>query len=278
MKLEVWQHGKLGHDGWCTIWSFSNPRKWTQHGAHLVQTKRSLCRITWEEKFEMHVRAPKLWTDRQIDHIVWEQNLQYPYRIRALFSDFGSIPIGYDWFSMRMGWNWVGIHGNGYANTAYISEFHAHIPAGWIWKKGLPAAGAAGFRRRLAAIVFGWKIQPAGVWGWNSEMWRLCLRIHFHEFQHIFSPFSVKINHILLGSTRNLKQVPWSGVGIKNAVLIVFDHITHSHSWLKYVGRGRSRINRAMSIRRWPGASIMGLVSYAAAQVIIRLKRTPKGK
>ena len=38
--------------------------------------------------------------------------------------DFGSIPIGFVGFLIRMGWKWVGIDGKGYANTTYISEFH----------------------------------------------------------------------------------------------------------------------------------------------------------
>ena len=46
--------------------------------------------------------------------------------------DSGSIPIGFDRFSMRMGWKWLGIDGKGYANTTYISEFHPHIPNPWF--------------------------------------------------------------------------------------------------------------------------------------------------
>ena len=42
--------------------------------------------------------------------------------------DLRSIPIGFDRFSIRMGWKWVRIDGKGYANTTYISEFHPHIP------------------------------------------------------------------------------------------------------------------------------------------------------
>ena len=38
------------------------------------------------------------------------------------------LPIGFVRFSIRMGWKWVGVDGNGYANTTYISEFHPHIP------------------------------------------------------------------------------------------------------------------------------------------------------
>jgi hypothetical protein len=36
--------------------------------------------------------------------------------------DVGSVPIGFDRFSIRMGWKWVGIDGKGYRNTTYISE------------------------------------------------------------------------------------------------------------------------------------------------------------
>ena len=54
---------------------------------------------------------------------------------------FGLIPIGFVRFSIRMGWKWVGVDGNGYANTTYIFEIHPHIPSGRIFqKKGLPAA------------------------------------------------------------------------------------------------------------------------------------------
>ena len=44
------------------------------------------------------------------------------------YIDFGSIPIGFDRFSIRMGWKWAGIDGEGDRNTTYISEFHPHIP------------------------------------------------------------------------------------------------------------------------------------------------------
>ena len=84
---------------------------------------------------------------------------------------FGMIPIGFGRFPIRMGWRWVGIDGKGYANTTYISELHAHIPAGLIFSKTKTNVGR---RRKPAAAarqpVFFLFIRPAGMWGWSSEM------------------------------------------------------------------------------------------------------------
>ena len=75
-----------------------------------------------------------------------------------------SISIGLDWFSIRMGWKWVGIDGKGYANTTYISEFHPHIPAGRIFqKKGLPAAAARAGRRRPTALFLDIRYPVSGI-------------------------------------------------------------------------------------------------------------------
>ena len=104
---------------------------------------------------------------------------------------------------LRMGWKWVGIDGKGYANTTYISEFHPHIPAGRIFqKKGLSGGGGRLGRRRPAALFF----EKSGRLGCGDGIrrCRLCSHILCHQFQPIFSPFSLKINQILLESTPNL--------------------------------------------------------------------------
>ena len=46
--------------------------------------------------------------------------------------DLGLILIGFDRFSIKIGWKWVRIDGKGYTNTTYISEFHPHIPKPWF--------------------------------------------------------------------------------------------------------------------------------------------------
>ena len=95
--------------------------------------------------------------------------------------------IGFDRFSMRMGWKWVGIDGKGYANTTYISEFNPHIPAGQFFKKkGLPAAAARAGRRRPTAPFF----EKSGRLGCGDAIrrCRLCSHILCHQLQTMFSP------------------------------------------------------------------------------------------
>ena len=64
----------------------------------------------------------------------WKNNLEAPPLpptscIRGLD---GSILGGFDGFWIRIGWKWARIHGKGYANTTYISEFHPWIPKPWF--------------------------------------------------------------------------------------------------------------------------------------------------
>ena len=91
--------------------------------------------------------------------------------------DFGSIPIAFVRFWVRMRWKWVGVDGKGYANTTYISEFHSHIPAGRIFqKKGLPAAAESRppppdspFVQLLTSIPHGGRLFPC-LFGWITAV------------------------------------------------------------------------------------------------------------
>ena len=69
-------------------------------------------------------------------------------------------------------------------------------------KKGLSDAGGRLGRRRPAALFF----EKSGRLGCGDGIrrCRLCSHILCHQFQPIFSPFSLKINQILLESTPNL--------------------------------------------------------------------------
>ena len=92
---------------------------------------------------------------------------------------------------MKIGRKRVGIDGKGYANTTYISEFHPHITAGRIFqKKGLSGGGGRLGRRRPAALFF----EKSGRLGCGDGIrrCRLCSHILCHQFQPIFSPFSIK--------------------------------------------------------------------------------------
>ena len=60
------------------------------------------------------------------------QVMEAYYTSMTLTRIFGSIPIGFNRFSMKMTWKWLGIDGKGYANTTYISDLHPHIPKPWF--------------------------------------------------------------------------------------------------------------------------------------------------
>ena len=73
-------------------------------------------------------RYPSIWTSGENRAIV-NPRLTI---VNPKCMDLGWIPIELDRFSIRMGGELVGIDSKGNANTTYISEFHPHIPAGWI--------------------------------------------------------------------------------------------------------------------------------------------------
>ena len=104
---------------------------------------------------------------------------------RQNIMDFGSIPIGFVRFSIRMGWKWVGIDGKGCANTTFISEFHTPRQTGVFEKKGCRAVAAAGFWRRPATLVF----ENSGLPGCGDGIRTCRLRSHTlcHQVQLISS-------------------------------------------------------------------------------------------
>ena len=73
---------------------------------------------------------------------------------------------------------------------------------GYPLKKGLSGGGGRLGRRRPAALFLK-KIGRLGC-GDGIRRCRLCSHILCHQFQPMFSPFSLKINQILLESTPNL--------------------------------------------------------------------------
>ena len=85
-------------------------------------------------------------------------------KIKQLYV-FGLIPIGFVRFSIRMGWEWVGIDGKGHANTTYISEFYPRNLAGRIFQKKGLSGGGGRLSAAAGSTFFFLFIQPARMWG-----------------------------------------------------------------------------------------------------------------
>ena len=98
-----------------------------------------------------------------------------------------------------MGWKCVGIDGKGYANAIYISEFHPHIPAGWILQKKR-AAGRRRSRRPPPAARQPFFLKKPADWDVGMEFGDAgCVRISFAINSNPFSAHLIENKSNLIG-------------------------------------------------------------------------------